>query len=310
MKAFSIWWMALLAGSCYSNQSIQEKQPVRMNELSSYICKIPITKLSSTQNPCVEILIENKPFTVNLDLGFKGTISISDTAIDQVLSKTLLDTETRTNVLGKAYSVNIYSLPEFKIGTLTVSQIVLQKRNTELRNDVYFSAEQDVLHSVEDQGSLGWELFSHGTLLINIKNLNIVVSDTLETLNKQGISIEEFVKVPLITERGLIEFEAETINGPILCVLDTGSTWNIVNSNVDDNKSLSQIILDPKNRSEHSVFKIGRYNFGPVSFRSVPIKTPFHVEAVLGMDFFSNHVVILDFVNKFIYLSNSSDSSE
>ncbi|MBF8263050.1 MAG: hypothetical protein HW387_715 [Parachlamydiales bacterium] len=310
MKSFSILWMLLLTVSCFSSTSTQEKQTDQTNDTSSYTCTIPITKLTSTQNPCVEILIENKPFTVDLDLGFKGAISILDTSIDQILSKTLIGTELRTNILGKQYLINLYSLPEFKIGTINFSQFILLERNTKFINDVYFSTEQDVKHPTEVQGSLGWELFYNSTLLIDIKNLKIVVSDSLETLQQQGFSVDELIKTPLFTERGLVELETETNNGPMLCVLDTGCTLSVINSDDDNNKSVGERFLDPENVSVFSVFKVGENNFGPISFRNIPIKTPFRIEAILGMDFFENHVVVLDFVNKFVYLSKSSTTTE
>lgn len=293
----------------YIAKPSQIKHPIHINDTFSYSCTIPI-KRSSTGIPCVDILIEDKHYSVEFDLGFKGAISVADKLIEQISSKRLIGSETRTNIIGKTYPINLYSLPKISLGKMTFSQLVMQQDTAEQLQDVYFSDESDKPDSDENQGKLGWEIFSQSTLLIDIKNLSIVISDSLDTMKRQGLSLEEFVKVPFFTKRGLIEVDAKIFHDSLLCVLDTGSTWNIINSEIDDGKSINQALLDPTNITKHSIFKIGKCNFGPVSFRHIPIKTPFKIEAILGVEFFENHVVILDFANGFVYFTDAPKKIE
>jgi hypothetical protein len=157
--------------------------------------------------------------------------------------------------------------------------------------------------SPSEPGRLGWELFYDVNLLVDIKNSKIAICDSLDTLKKQGYAIETFVRTPLILKQGLVEFEAKTPEGILVCMLDTGSTYNLLDSEVAEGKSIERAIWDSDNFLEYSSFQIDGCDFGPVAFRRFPLRLPIHIEAILGMEFFRDHLVFLDFSEGYVYFA-------
>jgi len=161
--------------------------------------------------------------------------------------------------------------------------------------------------SLSEPGRLGWELFYNVNLLVDISNSKISFCDSLETLQEYGYKIENFSKAPLLLDRGLIEFESQTSQGLLRCVLDTGSTFNFLHIELEKAQKIEQILWEDDNIVNYSSFEIDKKNFGPIYFHKMPIKIPIHIDAILGMDFFREHIVFIDFKRRAIYFSNCSD---
>ena len=157
--------------------------------------------------------------------------------------------------------------------------------------------------SSDEPGRIGWEIFRIFNLFLDLGNSKIAFCDSLSRLGKQGYSVEKFVQTPLILERGLVEFQAQTPDGPLRCMLDTGATWNILNIDIEEGRAIEEVVCDPKNISEIHEFRIGERDFGAIQFQSLPIDLPIRIDAILGMDFLQNHAVFIDFANGQIYFS-------
>ena len=157
--------------------------------------------------------------------------------------------------------------------------------------------------SIRPPGRLGWELFYKVNLLIDIQNSQIAFCDSLDTLQSKGYSVAFFTKTPLLIDRGLVEFQAETSEGTLRCMLDTGTTWNMLNKEVSEEQSIDKAIWDPKSVIDCSVFKIGGKDLGPINFHQIPLKAPIQIDAILGMEFFQQNLVFLDFRQGFAYFS-------
>lgn len=254
----------------------------------------PIIKFASLGAPCLEIQIEDKAFIMELDLGFRGHLAMSSKFVNEISSKSFLGTKPMYGFRGHAYETNLYRIPEIRIGPLSLWQIILQEECEQSRLDSILVKKTEAPLQREP-GKLGWELFYHFNLLIDMNNAKVAFCDGLDSLKKRGYPTDAMVSMPLIEERGLIEFDAITPNGSLRCVLDTGCTWNILNMETKEDVSSS------KNTVEIESFKIGKQDFGPISFQRVPIQIPIHVEAILGMEFFKEHLVFIDFSQAKIY---------
>lgn len=274
------------------------KEATTQGDGMGYFVSVPITETSSSQIPCLNVEIEDKTLLVELDLGFRGHITVAREEVDAIMSKTFLGEKTMHGIRGKKYNKKVYRIPELKIGAMTFSRPAMQEDSAEFLKDAMFGHNERKTPSKEP-GRLGWELFSSTNLLIDVPNARIVFSDSLDTLKKEGYATESFVKAPLFLERGLVEFESLTPNGPLRCMLDTGATWNALNEDVD------KAIWTPENRVEYPFFQIEGIDFGPITFCRVAIGIPIRVEAILGMEFFQKHLVFLDFANKWVYFSKA-----
>lgn len=85
--------------------------------------------------------------------------------------------------------------------------------------------------------------------------------------------------------------------------MDTGSTWNILNAEIEEGKLIEQGTFEPSNILECPLFVLGEKEFGPIKFHHIPIQLPIHVEAILGMEFFNKNLVFFDFTNNMLYFS-------
>jgi predicted aspartyl protease len=281
---------------------MEKTEEIAQVKKPTFFISVPITKFSAIQCPCVEVEIEDTTFTMALDLGFQGNLAIAQDLIDQISLKTFIRTKPMYGIRGKQYPTNLYSIPKIKIGAMSFTQPILEEETAEFIKDGVF-VENGGEPSPTESGRLGWELFYYSNLLIDIKNSKIAFCDSLDTLQTQGYAIETFIRTPLFLENDSVEFEARTPGGILRCILDTGATWNFLNSEVAGNKPIEQAMWDSDNLLEYSSFQIAEDDFGAITFHRIPITVPVQVEAFVGMEFFRDHLVFLDFSGGYVYFA-------
>ncbi len=290
--------------------SVKQKQDAAVletpisKEKTAYFVSVPITKLSSIETPCVEVDIQGKTFSMELDLGFQGDLTLTKQWIDLISSKSFIREKPMYGIRGKQYPTNLYRIPNMQIGKMTFFEPVLQESSSEFTKESTF-VQNGGEPSPREPGRLGWKLFYNVNLAIDIKNSRIAFCDSLENLKRHGYAIESLTKTPLFLERGLVEFDAETSEGTLRCILDTGATWNILNADIKDEIPIEQVMWKSSSILEYLIFKIDSKEFGPVAFHRMPIKLPIHIKAILGMEFFEDHFVFLDFTEKFVYFAKN-----
>lgn len=290
--AFTYWFFFKENGRQTKKSTLAKQEP--------FYVPVSIISFSPVNSPCIAVQIEDKSFLMELDLGLRGDLAIIGDSIDQISSKTFIRSAPMYGIRGKEYLTDFYRIPKIKIGDMDFIQPILQGTGEEMIKDSVFVKNQGS-PSPREPGAVGWKLFYHANLLIDIHSSMIAFCDSLETLKKQGYKIDDFVKAPLIIERGLVEFEAETDDGPLRCMLDTGATCNMFNRELESGKSIEEVIWNSDNVTTYSTFKIGNQDFGPLAFHRIPINIPIRIEAVLGMEFFEQHLVFIDFSGKNIY---------
>lgn len=237
---------------------------------------------------------------MELDLGFRGDLAITQDAADSILSKTFVGEKPMFGIRGKKYIEQLYRIPKAKIGKMTFSPPIFLLENQDFLKDATF-LQGNQTPSPRETGRIGWELFCDTSLLIDIPNLQIGFSDSIEALKSQGYPTENFIKAPLFLERGLVEVEIGTPNGPLRSVLDTGATWNILHEEFEEGVSIDAAIWEPENIVEYPSFSIENNDLGSLTFHKMPLKIPIPIEAILGMEFFRKHIVFLDFKGKSAY---------
>lgn len=298
---FSIFFLALFFSSCFLARRNEQPIQTAQTQIKSFFIPVPIV-FSPNRSPYLDVTIENNTFSLAFDLGFRGDLSIPSSLIHQISSKTFLQNKPMYGFRGKEHQTKMYRIPKAKIGRIFFEHITLQERSEEACDEsvVLQNPSEEVS---ERNGLIGWHLFQKTNLLIDTSNGKIAICDSLETLHENGYSIDDFMKTSLFVDRGLIEFEANTDYGPLRCVLDTGSTWNILNTDMEEGKPMEEVIWEPSNVLEYPSFVVGSREFGPIEFHRMPIKIPIRVEAILGMEFFDNYLVFIDFSEKQVYLT-------
>lgn len=286
-----------------------KKEEISQTVLKSYFVPVSITKFSSIQAPCLDVQIGNNTFSMELDLGLRGDLSISSAYIDQIEPKEFIETQLRYGFREKEYQINFYQIPDISIGDMFFIRPVLQKSSDEFRKNSVIVKEGHSL-SPGEHGRVGWELFYNVNLLLDTKNSQIAFFDSVDTLEKVGYSVADFVRAPLFIDRGLVEIEVQTSEKSFRCLLDTGCTYNFVNSEIEEGKTIEEIAFDPSYITEYPTLQIGNVDFGPIEFHRIPIKMPIQIDMVLGMEFFENHLMFIDFVNRHVYFAKEQVKTE
>lgn len=299
-----------------------------LTKKNAYFVPMKINGFSSGNIPYFTVKIENQMVVAKIDLGYEGYIALSSEVIKELNAKKFIGRSSSYGLKGKVREFDVYELEKIHTETMSFYPVLADEESPEFKHDINLGEEGKIPEG--DFGRVGWRLFQNFNLLVDYENSTFALCDSLETLKKRGYPVDCFSETPLLLDRGLIEFEVQTGTGILRCVLDSGSTWNLLNRDPDDscnshiiftqdnidqhailnseNKSL--LVFDPKDVLDVSVFNIGDKEFGPITFNR--IKSPIAVDAILGMEFFEDTLIFVDFSNRKIYFfeyPNKEDTS-
>lgn len=282
---------------------VSDEEPSRESSVvkkggQPFFISVPIESFTS-RIPNISVTIEDKTFLMGLDLGFKGYLSLNKKYLKSIENKSPIPSKTMYNFRGNSYQNSCYEIPKVKVGQVAFSKLILQETDSQEEKDsiLYEGTHRRV---TSRNGFLGWKLFENTNLLLDYKNSQIAFFDNIETLRKQGYEIENFTKVPLLTDRGILEFIAQTDKGPIRCFLDTGSTLNLIPGEMEGT-SFKEWIHNEKSHVHFPSFIIGGSEFGHLVFFKTPMQSPIDIEAVIGLVFLKDRLMFIDFSSKAIY---------
>lgn len=319
--AFSIsFFLGICCVFYFLLRNVFEHKAAGSNPLTkgdTYFIPMKINGFSSGRIPYFIVKIENQTVCAKIDLGYEGHIALPSHIIKKLSAKKFLGSKPVYGIKGRIHQSDIYEVEKIHTESVSFYPVLIDEVSLDSQYDVNLIEEGKILES--DVGKVGWRLFQSFNLLVDHKNSTLALCDSLETLKKQGYPVDFFIESPLLLDHGWIEFEVETGDGILRCVLDSGSTWNMLNKDLNDscnghmiftpenadqyltlnpeNKSL--LIFDPKDIQDVSVFNIGGKAFGPMTFNR--IKSPIAIDAILGMEFFEDTLIYIDFSNRKIY---------
>jgi len=217
-----------------------------------------------------------------------------------IQDKTYLCSKKTYRLRGGEYEEKVYEVPKIEMGDLIFKRVPLDEESTAALTEITIRETGSPV-SLQNFGKIGWKLFWNVNVLLDLGNDTIVVCSSPDVLQHPGYQLDTFEKIPLLLNRNLLEIDAKTPEGLLRCVLDTGCSWNLLNRDLEEGKTLEQYVFDESRVSHFSSFTIGEKECGPTSFRCVPIQLPIRVEAILGMEFFNEHIVFINFSDHCIY---------
>ncbi len=288
-----------------------------LKKKTAYFMPLKIRGFCSADIPYLEAMVENKTILTKLDLGYEGMFSLMPDILKELNKKEFIKRTRCYGVRGKIYEEDVYRIEEIEIDGIVFSPIKVEEKNLEFVLDGQLKKEEEKLPDCYF-GRIGWHLFSNVNLLVDCKHSMIALCDSLETLKEQGYPVDSFTETPLLLDDGSIEFEAMTEAGPLHCILDTGSTLNLLNKDLKNGcnehmiftgKEDDPFALNPENKDlltfdledteEIASFKIGKKEFGPL--RVNHMRSPISVDAIIGMEFIDSMLIFIDFFNRKIY---------
>jgi hypothetical protein len=269
---------------------------------SGYFVEVPIEWKEGEDRPYVRVAIGEKSVLTGVDLGFRGHLSLSSDLLQEIPEARYMGEKQVYNFRGNRHSQKVYSLPQVRIGKWATAGACAQESSPGFRKEVTISKPGEEERSLF-RAKIGWELFSKTHLLIDCANGRLALADGWDTLGRHGYSREQFVEAPLLLDRGLVECEVDTGGLVTRCLLDTGSSWNIINAPSEEGRSVEEMVWG-QGAHLHEVehFFIQGIPFGPISFHPLPLNLPIPIDCVLGMEFFRNHTVFIDFQREILYI--------
>jgi hypothetical protein len=245
--------------------------------------------------PTTKIIIEDKTYTVGIDLGSKKPLFLSRDNLHKLQKNELKEKFKWRDFKGNHYSSNDYSLPKVKLGNIILKKINVSEGSEECEKNTKIAGNPELFTQ-----SIGRPIFEKFKILLDFKNNRIILSNDIKRLKKMGFDISSFLKVPCKMGRTGLILNVETDFGKKKLSIDTGATFTFIR-NLKEFKNFQQKHELPFLRTEK--FFIENLNFG---FREIFLfdLTPElnEIDGFLGMDFLKNHVMYIDFPNKIVYL--------
>lgn len=256
--------------------------------------------------PYCKVKVGDQIISAKIDLGSSEFLSLPQNVIHAAGGKFLPTINASYGISGNKYLTNMYQIDKVTIDNLVFTPDCVRENNPALEKQMTMhDAEPE---KVETLGRIGWNLFKDYVLLFDDKNRQICLSHNVDTFQKHGYSLDHFTATSFTLDRHVIEFDALSDSGIIRCILDTGSSYNLCNLATKENQ-VEQMSFDIKDYFDSAVFQIGDKNFGPITFNR--IYTPLIFQAIIGMEFFEDNLVIVDFKNKMLYFcAYPEDSSK
>lgn len=275
--------------------------PAHKKSKNPYFVTIPIVNWDNTHfpSPCVSIQIEEQVICSSLDLGFRGFFSIEGQILGKIKEKTEVGKVKRYGFRGTEYEKAIFEIPKIQMGPISFSRIQVQREAEAFHKNSSLHIDPNELAPI-DLARIGWEACRlSGNLFLDLRNNMIAFCDSADTLQAKGYALDSFAKSELLSDRGFLEVMVHTDLGSVRCVLDTGSTYNCLHTELGENQSIDDMI---GNIHEVGQFQVGNKDLGPQAFHEIPIQLPIPVAAILGMEFFFNHVIFINFTEHLLYI--------
>ena len=245
------------------------KEPTPL-ETSAFFVTLPLTQFTPLNIPRLDVEIEGKEFIMGLDLGFQCEASLVTSLLPKIKNKTFQRTVTMCGAKGQLHKLSRYTIPLMKMGSLRFPNLSLDELTQSEQEEGVIQPNK---YPILKHGMLGWVLFTNYVLFLDLRNSNIIIADSIETFKQCGPSLEGFNKTALLTQRKLLECEVMTTEGPLLCMIDTGCTNNLIFTSNPKGKSIQELYKEKENFTTFTAFQIGEKEFGATTFRPNILKT-------------------------------------
>lgn len=268
-----------------------------------FYSNLPIAGFTSNKIPYLNTQIEGERFRAKIDLGLNQDMCLRQALVQKLNQKKFIKTIKMSGFRGNPYFLNIYQIPFVHVGGVKMESIGLVEDQDVFRQEATVGKDVEAAFS-SYPGLIGWYFFKKMCLFLNLKESQVTICDSLETF-LQRHSLQSFVKMPLLFDQDLVEFESEAEGKKIRCCLDTGATWNILNTVKERDEIPADDVILAQEPIIMPNFFIGAKNFGPLEFTALPLKLPIFFDVGLGMEFFMEHQVFIDFPNHQLYIAKS-----
>lgn len=297
--------MGLLAYSSYF--LLQKPSSIKTPHIArkAYYFPIPTKQCNQTTLPYLPITIGQQKISILLDLGLEGGFALSKDILDTIPNKTYLATHVFSGIRGIPYEKKGYEIPTLQLGPIHFEHVPVFEEFEDFDKMSFFAEDGTTPPPQPSKGSVGWKAFKQSNLLLDLGHSLVSFADSFETLCQNGFGPTHFIKTPLLLDRGFVEIQTITDNQPLRWILDTGASVNLIQAEPKEGQTQEEAIWDPTNFLVNIPFSIEGVEFDSIACHRAHLPQDCNINAILGMPFFKDHVIFIDFANNFVYIAKS-----
>ncbi len=277
---------------------IGEKYPNTL--LKSPLEKIPV-EFTYNQLPVIEIEVLNQKHKMIVDLGASSELTLLNNHFPQDKLRYIYPSNCM-NFIGDEYEVKRYVLPECKVGSTILKNLILNNEANEIGVTTNVVGKKNGTLSREGLGTLGSCILHRANILFDFPHFSLWLIQQSNDLKKVGFDLEQCVQIPFDLDKGWIVVKISGDFGNLRFFVDTGSSGTFCKGEFLQNKSLEK---DSLNNSYYfsEAFILGDCNFGNKKVFPFEITSKIeNIDGILGMDFLKEHVFYIDFQKRIMYI--------
>ena len=268
--------------------------------------RFPVDFVPGSGVPRTLVKIEDNVYRFCIDLGAAHSLSLEKEFLDQLQHKEFLRDSTTTTGLGERHAVKMYRIPLAKVWYLHVRNSEIIERSPMVTFYGSSPSQKEIL--AEEPGYIGRRFFISTNWFMDFCNAALFACSHLSDRKKDGYCLDELTEIPFKIDnvQGFV-LEADTDLGIKKFMLDTGASHNLIKPSVVQDHPVEDWFAQVQ-RYSSSKFILGGKDFGTTKFVLLEMDPFFgNLDGILGMDFFNEHVVYLDFEKKIAHIGRSDE---
>lgn len=301
-RTFLLLFMGLVGFSCFfyfrAHTPTADIQGVR----------VPVHFLMSDHVPVIDVSIEGKLYTVLLDSGTYD-LGLRQEVLECIQHKTPVAPLTESlDINGNRYLFTLFTLESMKIGHWHFTQVPMREESVEFvtkgcrlwPSEPINQTTRKILKDLS--GKVGGAILLPFNCLFDFPHSALYLAKNREELEKlKKGCLDGFIEVPLDLQKNGILISIETDLGIKKFLLDTGADMSVLKRSLVDPSQAKEFAPGKWSYTSHK-FMIGNQDFGDWDFVLFEFPEHLMVDGILGIDFFRQYAVALDFENKTIFI--------
>jgi Aspartyl protease len=233
--------------------------------------------------PVIVATIDGNSVPLILDFGDESALVLSKNVMDRVKIAPSGETQRLKDAAGNIIRSGTFRLPKLRIGNAVFANVL---GRPDFHDPSYQSTD------VGQQGYLGTALLKSYRVVLDFPHQQMTLIP--KNSNDDRAAMCMGTKVPLLaTLKGALVSTAVTDFGELTVVWDTASPVSVLHKD-----KAPKITEDSLEATSTSRFILGGTNFGPLNLAVADYAEPAGSGAIIGYNFFAQHIVCVDFPGK------------
>jgi hypothetical protein len=218
---------------------------------------------------------------MEFDLGSPLSFSLSEEIL-KAIDKTEYGMLKWYDVVGNSYESSTYTVPEIKIGNLTFANVIVDQYSKEFQINSTLIGDP-----LQFDGVIGLSILKRYNLLLDFPHSAVYACKDLSLLQKFGLLSNHLLAAPFTLGPDGMVLNVETDTGIHRLMLDTGTTT---------------LVIRAPHPSSTAKFSIMGHDFGKQLVISTDLCPQYKCDGLIGMDFFCEHRIFIDYAQKMIFI--------